>query len=233
MAGITATTGLVSGIATQDTIDKLMQIAARPRDLLISRNKEAQTEQAALSQVQAMILAMQVNVQKLTKSDTFNKTKATSSDDKIMTVLATRSPTAGSYSFRGVVPRRAGEVPHPGPKDEPRREPHGAAAPPLERDGTSDPRRGLGTGEVPGDPLRRTHDSLVEGADQFRRQVLVDRHPEAFLNLLNLHGHLLVQGGEAADEVDVRLPIAVAVPVTEAHERVKATLDTRLFLNLA
>ena len=35
MAGITATTGLVSGIATQDTIDKLMQIAARPRDLLI------------------------------------------------------------------------------------------------------------------------------------------------------------------------------------------------------
>lgn len=102
MAGITATTGLVSGIATQDTIDKLMQIAARPRDLLISRNKEAQTEQAALSQVQAMILAMQVNVQKLTKSDTFNKTKATSSDDSIMTALTTGSPTAGSYSFRAV-----------------------------------------------------------------------------------------------------------------------------------
>ena len=100
MAGITATTGLVSGIATQDTIDKLMQIAARPRDLLISRNKEAQTEQAALSQVQAMILAMQVNIQKLTKADTFNKTKATSSDDKIMSVLATGSPTAGLYSFR-------------------------------------------------------------------------------------------------------------------------------------
>ena len=95
MAGITATTGLVSGIATQDTIDKLMQIAARPRDLLISRNKDAQTEQAALSQVQAMILAMQVNIQKLTKADTFNKTKATSSDDKIMSVLATGSPTAG------------------------------------------------------------------------------------------------------------------------------------------
>ena len=33
----------------------------------------------------------------------------------------------------------------------------------MDRDGTSDPRRGLGTGEVPGDPLRRTHDLGRDG----------------------------------------------------------------------
>lgn len=102
MPGITSSTGLISGIATQDTIDRLLQIAARPRDLLISRNQSAQAEQAALSKVQALILGFQVNVQKLTKVATFEKQKATSSDDKVLTATVTGSPAPGNYTFGAV-----------------------------------------------------------------------------------------------------------------------------------
>ena len=49
MGSIQASTGLISGINTQDTVDKLMQVASRPRDLLNSRIKGLQSQQAALN----------------------------------------------------------------------------------------------------------------------------------------------------------------------------------------
>jgi len=102
MAGITTSTGLISGIPIQDTIDRLMQIAARPRELLISRNQEALTEQSALAKVQALVLGLQFNIQKLTKVATFEKQKATSSNDKLITAAVTGSPVPGSFTFRSV-----------------------------------------------------------------------------------------------------------------------------------
>src|SRR5437773_934638 len=102
MAGITSGVGLISGFPIQDTVDKLMQIAARPRELLVGRNKQAQEEQTAISKLQALILALQVNIQKLMKADAFDKRKATSSDEKLLGATVTGTPTPGTYTFTPV-----------------------------------------------------------------------------------------------------------------------------------
>ncbi len=47
MAGIQASTGLISGVPIQDTVDKLMAISAQPRDRLAALNKTLQSRQVA------------------------------------------------------------------------------------------------------------------------------------------------------------------------------------------
>ena len=51
MAGITASTGLITGIPIQDTVDKLMAIAAQPKNNLTNRTKSLQSEKLAVTQL--------------------------------------------------------------------------------------------------------------------------------------------------------------------------------------
>ena len=62
MAGITSTTGLITGIPIQDTVDKLIAAASQPKDNLTARNTDLQSQQAATSQLSALVSAFQFEV---------------------------------------------------------------------------------------------------------------------------------------------------------------------------
>ena len=51
MAGIQASSGLITGIPIQDTVDKLMTIASQPKDNLVNRTKSLQSEKLAITQI--------------------------------------------------------------------------------------------------------------------------------------------------------------------------------------
>jgi flagellar hook-associated protein 2 len=59
MAGIQSSTGLITGIPIQDTVDKLMAIAAQPKNTLSNRTKLLESEKLAVTQLTSLLVAFQ------------------------------------------------------------------------------------------------------------------------------------------------------------------------------
>ncbi|MCC9607662.1 flagellar filament capping protein FliD [Blastopirellula sp. JC732] len=95
MAGISSTTGLISGINIVDTVTQLLKIEARPRDLLISRTTTVSNEQGALSKVTAAILSLQFSAQALGKTSIFNTRTAQTSNSTALSATVTGTPRVG------------------------------------------------------------------------------------------------------------------------------------------
>lgn len=98
MAGIQSSTGLISGIDIQGTIDKLLALSARPRDRLISQNAGLQNQQIAVGQLTALVIGVQLATDQLGRESLYAQTKVQSSSTDL---TATSSGTAqpGRYQF--------------------------------------------------------------------------------------------------------------------------------------
>lgn len=72
-------------------------------------------------------------------------------------------------------------------------------------------------------------DFLVEWADGFVLEIVVDAHPTAFGDFLLLDCNARSERNETADEVYVGHSVAVAVLVPEADEGVELGFDAGLF----
>src|SRR3954465_10800700 len=83
MGRIQSSVGLVTGIPIQDTVDKLMAIQAQPRDTLTARQKDLQAQQAAVTQLTALTLGVQIVAKRLAKSDLFAGLQTTSSNTAV------------------------------------------------------------------------------------------------------------------------------------------------------
>lgn len=104
MGRITSNVGLITGIPITDTVDQLMEVAARPRDLLTSRTQDLQQQQLAINTLATRLVAMQFDLSKLKVSSLFTAKQATSSDATKLTASIAEggSPIAGSYQFTPV-----------------------------------------------------------------------------------------------------------------------------------
>lgn len=102
MAGLSSSTGLITGIPIQDTVDKLMKVASQPHDLLDTRNKTLQSEQLAVTKLSSLVLAFKFEADKLGKTSLFQTKAATSTDATVLnaSVATNGNPPAGSYKFR-------------------------------------------------------------------------------------------------------------------------------------
>ena len=99
MAGMSVSTGLISGINYDTMISQLMQIEANPQTLLKNKLVATQADAAAYRAVNTKFDALRSAAETLTKSATFAAAKATSSSTD---VVATAGPTAipgSSVSF--------------------------------------------------------------------------------------------------------------------------------------
>ena len=74
---------------------------------------------------------------------------------------------------------------------------------------------------------------FVKCADNFAGEILRDGQPEAFFDFFGLYGNIFAQGREAADKVDVRFVVAVAVPVPEADQFFKFCTHAGFFKDFA
>lgn len=104
MTSIQSSTGLISGIPIQDTVDKLMEIATQPRTALADRTTLLSSEKLAVSNLSSLVLAFQFEVNKLTPSSLFDTKTVTSSNKSVLSAVAAAgsNPPSGSHTFRAL-----------------------------------------------------------------------------------------------------------------------------------
>jgi flagellar hook-associated protein 2 len=103
MGRIQTNTGLITGLPIGDTVDALMKLAAKPRDLLLQRTQALQNEQLAVSGLSALLLKVKYITDSLGKEGLYDQRKAVSSDPATLSVTLTdpegAPPPKGSYQF--------------------------------------------------------------------------------------------------------------------------------------
>ena len=80
MSRIQSSTGLITGIPIEDTVNKLMAIATQPRNILDSRTKSLQSEQLAVNKLSSLVLAFQFEANRLGNASLFEAKSVNSSD---------------------------------------------------------------------------------------------------------------------------------------------------------
>lgn len=101
MSSIQSNVGLISGIPIQDTVDQLIQVAARPRNLISQRVSGFQSERNAVDTLSALVLGLRSSLNRFNSTKTFNSREATSSNKDALSasVASGKTPKAGSYTF--------------------------------------------------------------------------------------------------------------------------------------
>jgi flagellar hook-associated protein 2 len=104
MTRIQSSTGLITGIPIEDTVNKLMAIAQQPRDNLVNRTKDVKSEQLAITQLSSLLVAFQFEAKQLGNTSLFQTRQATSSDTTALSVEVPEdsSPAVGNYLFTPV-----------------------------------------------------------------------------------------------------------------------------------
>lgn len=99
MSGISSSIGLFSGINTQQIIEQLLAIEARPRTLAQQRIIQLQTQQAAWLDLNSKVSALKTAAGAFRVNNVFKTHKATSSNEQVLTATASTGATPGSYQF--------------------------------------------------------------------------------------------------------------------------------------
>lgn len=100
MGRIQTAIGLMSGLPIADTVDKLIAVARRPRDLLATQNQVFERQQAALIELSALLASVQFAARNLAKADLYNRRTAQSSNPQAVDVRVTGSPAVGTTTVR-------------------------------------------------------------------------------------------------------------------------------------
>ncbi|MCA9123745.1 MAG: flagellar filament capping protein FliD [Planctomycetaceae bacterium] len=105
MASIQSSVGLITGIPIQDTVEQLIALSAKPRDLLVDRTSKLQAEQTGIAQLTASVIGVQLSIQGLRNSSIFGTKTVTSSNTGLITATSSGSPAVGTHSITPI--RRA------------------------------------------------------------------------------------------------------------------------------
>jgi flagellar hook-associated protein 2 len=99
MSGITASTGIFSGIDSGKIIDQLIAVDSKPKQLAQQRVLELQRQQAAFLQLNAKLQAVQTAASNFRTNKIFQSALATSSDTTILNATASAGAAPGTYQF--------------------------------------------------------------------------------------------------------------------------------------
>ena len=102
MGRIQSNIGLITGLPIQDTVDQLMAVQARSRDLVVARGKELLREREAIATLTAKALAVQFAAARLGRDSVFDAKSASSSRPELIQVTTTGNPADGSYQLTPV-----------------------------------------------------------------------------------------------------------------------------------
>jgi flagellar capping protein FliD len=105
MGRITSSIGLVTGVPIEDTVNQLMALNARPRDLITNRNAALRQEQLAVNTLLASTVGVQLAARNLNDVALFTQRTVSSSDTTLLTATSTGTPASGNYEFTPI--RRA------------------------------------------------------------------------------------------------------------------------------
>lgn len=100
MGRIQTSIGLITGTPIADTVDQLINLSAVPRDRLSARNEGLKQQRSAINNLTVLAVGIQVAARGLNSTGTFTRTKATSSDADVLSVVRSGQPNAGTYQVR-------------------------------------------------------------------------------------------------------------------------------------
>jgi len=101
MGRITSSVGLATGINIEDTVNKLIELSAKPRELATARKVALGAQQAAVTDLTALTLGVQLAARRLKNTSIFTKSTVTSSSN-VLTAVSTGAVAAGNYQFTAV-----------------------------------------------------------------------------------------------------------------------------------
>lgn len=99
MGRIQSNVGLLTGINITDTVDQLIKLAAKPRDMVQARTDKYKAEQVAVTQLTALILGAQATGKKLSDTTLFEQKSVQSVDPTVLKATANGTPSLGTYQF--------------------------------------------------------------------------------------------------------------------------------------
>ncbi len=105
MGRISTAIGLFTGFPIEETVNKLIELQARPRQNLVAKNKSLEDEQVAITSLTASLIALQTLTNKLSLASLYESKSAASSHSDLLTATASSLAQLGSYQFTPV--RRA------------------------------------------------------------------------------------------------------------------------------
>lgn len=102
MGRIQASTGLVTGLPIEQTVDQLMAISARPRDRLLRRNQALEAQQMAIAELTAAVIGIQLSSDRLRLPTNFSQADVASSRSSVLTGRSTGQPIQGTYQLQSL-----------------------------------------------------------------------------------------------------------------------------------
>ncbi|MBN2296430.1 MAG: flagellar filament capping protein FliD [Pirellulales bacterium] len=102
MAQIQSNIGIITGMAIGDTVDALIALAAKPRDMLSERTQTLAEEQIAVTELSAYLYSVKLISDNLGKKDLFDAREATSSNENVIAASVSGQPPEGVYHFTSV-----------------------------------------------------------------------------------------------------------------------------------
>lgn len=100
MSAIQSSIGLITGIPIEDTVNQLIAISSRPRNLVAGRNQQLVAEQTAVDRLASLVLSLKFSANKFNTATTFTGRTAKSSNPAVGVAVARGStPKVGSYRF--------------------------------------------------------------------------------------------------------------------------------------
>src|SRR5688572_32835551 len=102
MGRISSGIGLITNIPIEETVNSLLALQGRSRDLIVNRNKALDKQQVAFTELSALLLAFQFTTNNLGRTELFRARSTTSSSPSLLSVTHTGEPPLGSYQFTPV-----------------------------------------------------------------------------------------------------------------------------------
>ena len=105
MTGIQSSTGLITGIPIQDTVDKLMAVASQPKTMLTNRNKSLQSEKLAITQLSSLLVALQFEIEAVWRDESIRFDAASLRATRRRSppsAASGKTPAVGNYLFTPV-----------------------------------------------------------------------------------------------------------------------------------
>lgn len=99
MGRITSSIGLATGFPIEQTVNQLLALQARPRDLLVNQNKKIDGQRTAITTLTAQLVSVQFQVRKLTQPAVYKQRTVATSDVDLLAVTANGQPEIGQYQF--------------------------------------------------------------------------------------------------------------------------------------
>src|SRR3954469_7024804 len=99
MGTITSNIGLISGINYQDLVNKLIDVQSGPVNKQTANNKTADQQRSAITSLEASLIALQFNTNKLGTSSLFNQRTVASSNEAALSATVSGQPSVGQYQL--------------------------------------------------------------------------------------------------------------------------------------